>query len=68
MTVEILYNGQSRQVTEGTTVADLLAQLDRPAAQVAVEVNEDLIPRERHAAHGLRPGDRVEVVTLAGGG
>ncbi len=68
MTVEIIYNGERRQVAEGTTVADLLAQLDRPASQVAVEVNEDLLPREQHAAYGLRPGDRIEVVTLAGGG
>jgi sulfur carrier protein ThiS len=29
--VQILYNGQTRQVAAGATVADLLAQLDRPA-------------------------------------
>ena len=37
-------------------------------AYVAVEVNLELVPRRRHAEHVLRDGDRVEVVTLVGGG
>jgi thiamine biosynthesis protein ThiS len=66
--VEIIYNGQKREIAEGATVADLLAQLDRPAQQVAVEVNLVLAPRERHAEWRLQPGDQVDVFTLAGGG
>lgn len=66
--MEILYNGELRQIVEGATLADLLAQLDRPAQQVAVEVNRELVPREQHGLRCLRPGDEVEVVTLAGGG
>jgi sulfur carrier protein len=66
--VQILYNGQTRDVAAGATVADLLAQFDRPLKQIAVEVNQELVPRTRHAEHRLKPGDRVEIVTLAGGG
>ncbi len=66
--MEIIFNGQPCEVPEAATVAHLLAQLDRPAKHVAVEVNLELIPRERHASVNLRPGDRVEVVTLVGGG
>jgi thiamine biosynthesis protein ThiS len=66
--VEITYNGQPRRVAEGFTVADLLASSEAPLRQIAVEVNEQLVPRERFSDCSLQPGDRVEVVTLAGGG
>ena len=66
--MEIIYNGQPRRVAEGVTVAELLAPLKIPLPQIAVEVNQELIPRERVAEVSLNTGDRVEVVTLAGGG
>ena len=66
--MEILLNGQSYQLVEGATVAALVEALKVPATQVAVEVNLELVPRAEHAACRLRAGDRVEVVTLVGGG
>jgi len=46
----------------------LLAELALAGKPVAVEVNRELVPRERQAAHRLADGDRVEIVTLVGGG
>jgi thiamine biosynthesis protein ThiS len=66
--VEIFVNGQPRQVPADTTVARLLDQLELAARQVAVEVNLELVPRAAHAARRLAAGDRLEVVTLVGGG
>jgi thiamine biosynthesis protein ThiS len=66
--MQIVFNGHPREAPDDTTVAALLKQLELAPARVAVEVNYDLVPRERHATHVLRPGDRLEVVTLAGGG
>ena len=64
----IHFNGQPREVSDGTTVAALLEQLNLRPAYVAVEINLELVPRARHEKHVLREGDRVEVVTLVGGG
>ncbi len=50
------------------TVAGLLASLARDPKKLAVEVNEEVVPREQHATTELRDGDRVEIVTLVGGG
>lgn len=50
------------------TVAGLLASLARDPRKVAVEVNEEVVPRELHATTALKDGDRVEIVTLVGGG
>ena len=66
--MKIEFNGQPRTVPSGATVAALLDELKLIPKHVAVEVNLNLIPRERHASHQLRDGDVVEVVTLVGGG
>ncbi|HXT60098.1 MAG TPA: sulfur carrier protein ThiS [Pirellulales bacterium] len=66
--VEIMVNGGPRQVPEGTTIAALLAELGLEPRQVAVEVNLELAPRGQHAERVLNAGDRLEVVTLVGGG
>jgi sulfur carrier protein len=66
--VNILVNGASRSVPEGTSIAQLLGELELTAQAVAVEVNLQLVPRERHAEHQLGEGDRLEIVTLVGGG
>ena len=66
--VNILVNGTPREVPQGTTVADLLSQLEMAARHVAVEVNLELVPRARHREFRLSEADRLEVVTLVGGG
>ena len=66
--MEVLVNGQSQEVAEGTTVAQLLAERGMMASHVAVEVKLQLVPRDTHAQRVLRAGDRLEVVTLVGGG
>lgn len=66
--VQITVNGQSRQVPDGTTLAALLEQLGLAGKPLAVEVNLQLIPRQQHSQHLLKAGDRVEIVTLVGGG
>ena len=66
--MEILVNGQSRTIAARTTVAALLAELELAGRPVAVEVNLDLVPRAQHAEHILAAGDRLELVTLVGGG
>jgi sulfur carrier protein len=48
-------------------VADLLQQLGAPRF-VAVELNLEVIPRARHAETILKDGDKIELVTLVGGG
>lgn len=66
MTIEC--NGQLRDVAPGTTIAELLAELGLNPRQVAVEVNMDVVPRGEHGSRVLQSGDRLELVTLVGGG
>jgi sulfur carrier protein len=64
----ITLNGETCEVPSGTTVAELLGRLEVLPKHVAVEVNLELIPRSRHGDRVLRDNDRLEVVTLVGGG
>lgn len=66
--MQIVVNGDMREVSEGLTIARLLDELQIESKHVAVEVNLELVPRGQHARHALSPGDRLEVVTLVGGG
>jgi sulfur carrier protein len=66
--VQIQLNGQPREIDEGATIAVLLAELNLLPAAVAVEVNLYLVPRGHHAESLLSEGDRVEIVSLVGGG
>ncbi len=67
-TVEVRLNGRPRQLAGGTTVADLLRQLDRDPRTVAIELNGHILPRPRYPATTLQPGDRLEVVHFVQGG
>jgi len=66
--IEITLNGQRRQVEPGLSLETLLARLELPLARVAVERNRQVVPRSRYSAEPVEPGDRIEVVTLVGGG
>jgi sulfur carrier protein len=66
--MQIQVNGLPREVAERTTVAQLLEQLDFDHRYLAVECNMQLVPRREHGAHMLAAGDRLEIVTLVGGG
>jgi len=68
MTLQIVVNGQPRSVAVETSVASLLAELGVRPEHCAVEINLELVPRGQHAARVLESGDRLEIVTLVGGG
>jgi len=68
VTVEVKLNGEPRDLPEGTTVAQAVAELTALGTGIAAAVNGDVIPRGSWAATLLRAGDQVEVVTAVQGG
>lgn len=65
---EINVNGEPTTLPTAMTVAGLLVQLGHDPKRIAVEVNRIVVPRAQHQQHELHTGDRVEIVTLVGGG
>ena len=66
--MRLLVNGEERQVEPSTTVKQLLSTLGLEDTLVAVERNEEVVPRALHESTRLSDGDRVEVVHFVGGG
>ncbi|MGI9589905.1 MAG: sulfur carrier protein ThiS [Myxococcota bacterium] len=66
--VELLVNGEPRDVPVGCTIETLILRLGLERRRVAVAVNRDVIPRSHFEAHGLVSGDRVEILEAVGGG
>lgn len=65
--LQILVNGESDTLEAPATVAALVARR-APRPPFAVEVNKRLVRRSTYESTPLAEGDRVEIVTLVGGG
>ena len=69
MTLQI--NGEPRAFEGAPTPFTLVALLDRlamKADRVAVELNLDIVPRDRWSTAELHEGDKLEIVHFVGGG
>lgn len=66
--LELTLNGTLQSFEGPLSVAALIALVGAPQGAVAVEVDRKVIPRGEHTVHMLRGGERVEVVTIVGGG
>ncbi|HYV35039.1 MAG TPA: sulfur carrier protein ThiS [Gemmataceae bacterium] len=66
--LDLTVNGEPQSLPEPLSVAELLDKLGIDRQRVAVEVNQDIVPRPDHGARRLSSGDMVEIVTLVGGG
>jgi sulfur carrier protein len=66
--MRLVVNGEERQVGQSTTVKQLLASMGLADTLVAVERNEEVVPRAQHESAVLTEGDRLEVVHFVGGG
>jgi thiamine biosynthesis protein ThiS len=66
--MELVVNGERKQLPDGITAAALLQQLGIQAERVVVEVNLTILKRDQVAATVLNAGDQVEIVHFVGGG
>ena len=66
--MRIQLNGEPFELPDNHSVADLLVRLDLTGRRVAVELNQDIVPRSQHNSTLLAEGDQVEVVHAIGGG
>ena len=66
--MQIQLNGEARTLEAEASVARLVESLGLTGRRIAVEVNEEIVPRSVHAETRLAEGDRVEIVHAIGGG
>ena len=66
--IQIVVNGESHEVPDGSRISALLLQLGLPNDRVAIERNLEILPRPQWEATVVQQGDRYEIVHLVGGG
>jgi len=66
--MHILLNGESRELPDAASVAQMLELLGYGARRVAIELNREVVPKSRHGEQMLVEGDRVEIIQAIGGG
>jgi thiamine biosynthesis protein ThiS len=66
--IQIVVNGETREVPTGLRVTGLLLHLGLPAERVAIERNLEILPRSEWISTAVLPGDRYEIVHMVGGG
>ena len=66
--MDVRLNGQQHLVDDGATLSDLVSLLKLDRNWIAVELNQEVIPRARWGEVSLKEGDKIEVVQLVGGG
>lgn len=66
--MKIQVNGQDHMLKDGATLAHLVETMGLKGKRIAIEVNEELVPRDEFDRHALRGSDRVEIVQAIGGG
>jgi sulfur carrier protein len=70
MAMKLHINGEEREfeAPSVSTLSALVGALGMKSDRVAVELNRDLVPRDRWADTQLKEGDRLEIVHFVGGG
>lgn len=64
----IVLNGETTEVDNETSIDKLLASLNIENNRLAVEINQEIIPRSEFSSHILNEMDKVEIVQAIGGG
>ncbi|MBC8212028.1 MAG: sulfur carrier protein ThiS [Gammaproteobacteria bacterium] len=66
--MQVTINGESQTFNDPISVLALLDQSGLAEKRVAVEINENIVPRSLHAATMIADGDTVEIIQAIGGG
>ena len=66
--MELTVNGKKLEVPDGATITTVLGELNINPLRVAVQLNLEIIKRERYEETVLKSGDRLEIITFMAGG
>ena len=66
--IQIILNGKPHNIKEKTNIISLLETLSLSEKKVAVEINEEVVPRDNYVKKNLSSKYRVEIVHFIGGG
>jgi len=66
--MNIVINGEQRALDDGLNLQQLISILELENKRLAIEVNQEIVPRSEYADYILKQDDKVEIVQAIGGG
>lgn len=66
--MKVRINGEHRELDGPANIADLINELGLAERRVAVELNREVIRRERWMHTEVNDNDEIEIVQFVGGG
>lgn len=66
--MNVMVNGEARELAAGTSIQDLLDTLGFDGTTLVVQKNDDIIEQADYADSPLNDGDQIELVRFVGGG
>ena len=66
--MEIILNGAAKQVPQQSSIKDLLAEIGVLGGRVAIELNQEVLPKSEYASRQLQAADKIEIIQAVGGG
>ncbi len=66
--MKLIINGEEKNFADDLSLSALVEKLGMKPDRVAVELNRDIVPRDRWPSIALHEGDRLEIVHFVGGG
>ena len=66
--IKIKVNGKFKTVLNNSKLSDLLKNLKIPIKKVAIELNQEIIDKEKSNNIKLKKNDKIEIVHFIGGG
>lgn len=66
--MQVTINGEQHTLDDEMPLASLLQQLDLTGKRIAVEINQEIVPRSVHQDRLVKPNDTIEIIHAIGGG
>jgi len=66
--MNIQINGEPKSVDEHLTAAQLVDSLELTGKRLAMEVNQEIVPRSEYETYQFQENDKIEIVHAIGGG
>ena len=66
--IQIYINGKKKNIDTDSNLIDILAEYSLKNKLVAIEVNQEVIPKSKYKTKKINKNDKIEILELIGGG
>ena len=66
--IQIYINGKKKNINSNCNLIDILKKYSLINKLVAVEINQEVIPKSKYKTRKINKNDRIEILELIGGG